>query len=172
MALVIKSVRVEELDQLRQLSIATFKETFEDQNIPSDMELYLENKMSANQIKTELLNHDCSFYFAYNQGHIIGYLKLNFNDAQSETVLDGTAFEIERIYLLKAHQRKGFGKELFQLAVGLGKEKNYSKLWLGVWEHNYPARLFYKKLGLVPFTQHTFLLGKDKQTDLLMQLEI
>ena len=172
MELFIKAVTVHELEQLREVSIATFKETFADQNTPSDMELYLEQRMNVDQIKKELLNPNCAFYFAYHQKHLIGYLKLNFNTAQSENVLEGKAFEIERIYLLKAHKRKGFGNELFQLAVRLGKEKNYTKLWLGVWEHNHTARLFYKKLGLVPLTQHTFLLGRDKQTDLLLQLEI
>lgn len=172
MKLDIKAVTVQELEQLREVSIATFKETFASQNTPSNMELYLKQRMNLDQIRKELRNPNCSFYFAYHQKHLIGYLKLNFNSAQSEDVLEGKAFEIERIYLFKAHQGKGFGKELFQAAVKLGKEKKYTKLWLGVWEHNQLARSFYKKLGLVEFTQHDFLLGRDRQTDLLMQLEI
>ena len=76
MELFIKAVTVHELEQLREVSIATFKETFADQNTPSDMELYLEQRMNVDQIKKELLNLNCAFYFAYHQKHLIQ--NLNF----------------------------------------------------------------------------------------------
>jgi ribosomal protein S18 acetylase RimI-like enzyme len=87
------------------------------------------------------------------------------------TVLNNEAFEIERIYIKNEFQGNGFGSELFTLALRLGSEKGYKKLWLGVWEHNQKALAFYKRKGLVPFDQHLFQLGDDPQTDILMQLE-
>lgn len=101
-----------------------------------------------------------------------GYLKLNFDSAQTENVLNKQAFEIERIYLLKEYQNKGLGTELFEAAIQIGKEKGYRMLWLGVWEKNRSALQFYQKKGLVTFGSHCFQLGSDPQTDLLMSYDI
>lgn len=101
-----------------------------------------------------------------------GYLKLNFDNAQTENVLNNQAFEIERIYLLKEYQNKGLGTELFEAAIQIGKEKGYSTLWLGVWEKNRSALQFYQKKGLVTFGSHCFQLGSDTQTDFLMRYDI
>jgi ribosomal protein S18 acetylase RimI-like enzyme len=45
-------------------------------------------------------------------------------------------------------------------------------IWLGVWEENHRARKFYSKNGFVEFDKHSFILGNEVQTDLLMQLEM
>jgi len=42
-------------------------------------------------------------------------------------------------------------------------------VWLGVWEENPRAIKFYKKNGFVEFDKHTFVLGEDEQTDILMK---
>ena len=44
-----------------------------------------------------------------------------------------------------------------------------SYVWLGVWEQNPRAIRFYEKNGFVPFDTHVFILGEDKQTDILMK---
>ena len=85
-------------------------------------------------------------------------------------MLENKGFEIERFYLLKSFQGKGFGKKLFQKTIDIGKSKGYKKLWLGVWENNKSAIKFYKKLNLKIFDKHTFILGNDIQTDFLMKL--
>ena len=97
----LKKIDVSQLHDLRDISILTFKETFEDQNTPENMQWYFENTMNIDHIQEELLNPDSSFYFAYNQNQTIGYLKLNFNNAQTENVLKNNGFEIERIYIKK-----------------------------------------------------------------------
>ena len=45
-------------------------------------------------------------------------------------------------------------------------------LWLGVWEHNPRALAFYGKFGFTCVGEHTFVLGTDKQRDLIMQFEV
>jgi ribosomal protein S18 acetylase RimI-like enzyme len=49
------------------------------------------------------------------------------------------------------------------------KQFNKSYVWLGVWEENERALNFYKKNGFVEFDKHIFILGEDKQTDLMMK---
>lgn len=165
-------VSVKDVKLLQKLSVQTFIETFGAQNTEADMQEYLNNQMSTSQLKKELEQAHSNFYFAYYKDRLAGYLKLNFESAQRETVGTGTAFEVERIYLLKDFQRQGLGKVLFEKAVALGKEKGYRKLWLGVWEHNTPALAFYKKLGLTVFDKHAFVLGSDSQTDLMLELNL
>jgi len=165
-------VSIDDVKLLQKLSIQTFIETFGAQNTEADMQEYLNNQMSTSQLKKELEHAHSNFYFAYHKDRLAGYLKLNFESAQRETVGTGTAFEVERIYLLNDFQRQGLGKVLFEKAVALGKEKGYRKLWLGVWEHNSLALAFYKKLGLTVFDKHTFVLGSDSQTDLMLELDL
>jgi ribosomal protein S18 acetylase RimI-like enzyme len=165
-------VSIDDVKLLQKLSIQTFIETFGAQNTEADMQEYLNNQMSTSQLKKELEHDHSNFYFAYYKDRLAGYLKLNFESAQRETVGTGTAFEVERIYLLNDFQRQGLGKLLFEKAVALGKEKGYRKLWLGVWEHNSLALAFYKKLGLTVFDKHTFVLGSDSQTDLMLELDL
>ena len=165
-------VSVKDVKLLQKLSVQTFIETFGAQNTEADMQEYLNNQMSTSQLKKELEHAHSNFYFAYYKDRLAGYLKLNFESAQRETVVTGTAFEVERIYLLKDFQRQGLGKVLFKKAVALGKEKGYQKLWLGVWEHNTPALAFYKRLGLTVFDKHTFVLGSDSQADLMLGLDL
>ena len=46
------------------------------------------------------------------------------------------------------------------------------KIWLGVWEYNKNAIEFYKHMGFKIFSKHSFLLGDDNQTDLLLKIDI
>ncbi len=45
-------------------------------------------------------------------------------------------------------------------------------MWLGVWEYNPRAQRFYERNGFRQVGKHTFQLGSDPQTDLLMQKEL
>ncbi|MEM9391391.1 MAG: GNAT family N-acetyltransferase, partial [Bacteroidota bacterium] len=50
-----------------------------------------------------------------------------------------------------------------------GLNKGLGYIWLGVWEYNTDAIRFYERLGFTPFGQHSFILGSDHQTDILMK---
>lgn len=167
----IKKINIDDLETLRNLSIQTFKETFEEVNTEEDMQKYLDENLSIEKLKTELENVNSEFYFAENNGEILGYLKLNFKDAQTEK-LEENHFEIERIYVLKTFLGQKIGQILFDKAIEIGREKNLEYVWLGVWEENKRAIRFYEKNGFEIFGKHDFVLGEDVQTDLLMKLNL
>lgn len=100
-----------------------------------------------------------------------GYMKLNFGDAQVEDMGPGT-MEVQRLYIRKAFKGCGFGTQLMNLALDTARERNLRKVWLGVWEHNEPAKRFYAGKGFVRVGQHAFWQGDDKQTDYLMAREV
>ena len=167
----IRKINIDDLEALRNLSIQTFKETFEEVNTEEDMQKYLDENLSIEKLKSELENPNSEFYFAENNDEILGYLKLNFKDAQTEK-LEENHFEIERIYVLKAFLGQKIGQILFDKAIEIGREKNLEYVWLGVWEENHRAIRFYGKNGFEIFGKHDFVLGEDVQTDLLMKMKI
>ena len=167
----IRKINIDDLETLRDLSIQTFKETFEEVNTEEDMQKYLDENLSIEKLKSELENPNSEFYFAENNNEILGYLKLNFKDAQTEK-LEENHFEIERIYVLKAFLGQKIGQILFNKAIEIGREKNLEYVWLGVWEENQRAIRFYEKNGFEIFGKHDFVLGEDVQTDLLMKMKI
>lgn len=167
----IRKLNINDLEALRDLSIQTFKETFEEVNTEEDMQKYLDENLSIEKLKSELENPNSEFYFAENNDEILGYLKLNFKDAQTEK-LEENHFEIERIYVLKAFLGQKIGQILFDKAIEIGREKNLEYVWLGVWEENHRAIKFYEKNGFEIFGKHDFVLGEDVQTDLLMKMKI
>ncbi len=114
------------------------------------------------------LNHpNSAFYLAKIEGETVGYLKLNVGDVQNEP-MGVTYLEIERVYVDSAYLGQGIGKQLLAKAYEIAQALGKSTVWLGVWEHNEKAILFYKKQGFDFFGKHDFLLGTDPQTDLLM----
>lgn len=109
----ITRVTLKEIQNLQKVSRQTFYETFADQNTTEDMHKYLNQNFSETRLKKELTDPCSVFYFARLGEKVIAYLKLNFGASQTEIKSDN-ALEIERIYVLKAHQRKGAGQLLYE----------------------------------------------------------
>lgn len=162
-----KKCTVEDLQALQEISIETFNATFKDQNSPENMTSYLERAFNLEQLENELSTISSEFYFVYFNNEVAGYLKININDAQSEEMCHDS-LEIERIYIKNKFQRHGLGKVLFNKALEVAKEHNKKKIWLGVWEKNENAISFYKKMGFIKIGTHSFFMGDEEQTDLIM----
>ena len=168
----IRQLTLADLDQLQSISRTTFHETFAADNSEADMAHYLEHNLSASRLAQELVNPESRFYFAEDDdGNALGYLKTNTGAAQSEPQ-DPQALEIERIYVLSAHHGQGVGTALYRQARHDAEQQGAPYLWLGVWEHNRSALQFYQKHGFTAFASHTFTLGSDAQTDILMKLDL
>ena len=165
----ISKVTTNEVDLLRNISAQTFTETFAHQNSESDLQKYISEKLSTEQLSKELNSKDSSFYFLKLNPHIIGYLKLNAGEAQTERQ-SGNTLEIERIYISNKFHGKGFGELLLKQAINTAKQYQAHYIWLGVWEENFKAISFYKKNGFSQFDTHTFKLGNDVQLDIMMKL--
>lgn len=102
---------------------------------------------------------------------VLGFLKINFGNAQTEQKCENS-LEIQRIYVLKTAKGRGIGSSFMSLAQEIAREKNLSCIWLGVWEHNEKAKEFYAKKGFYKFGEHIFTLGSDQQIDFLMKKEL
>ena len=167
----ITKIDLNEIEQLQIIGKETFFETFAEGNSEENMKKYLEESFTNELLKTELTNPNSEFYFARMDNNVIGYLKINFGNAQTE-LKNNKTIEIERIYVLKEFHGKNAGQVLFEKAFEIAKQLNADYLWLGVWEENPRAINFYKKNGFVEFDKHVFKLGDDEQTDIMMKLQI
>ncbi len=169
--IVITKATINDLDQLQKIGRQTFFETFSTGNTEENMTKYLNEGFSIDKLTTELNDKNAEFYFATLNDNIIGYLKLNIGQSQTE-LQDDKGLEIERIYVLKDFHGKSVGQLLYVKAIQIARQKNADYIWLGVWEENPRAINFYKKNGFVEFDKHIFKLGNDEQTDILMKLKL
>lgn len=163
----IRKASAEDLFTLRKISIETFRDTFEQQNKPENLNAYMEQAFDEQKLEKELA-HPCStFYFAEEEGEAAGFLKLNVGGAQSEPMGD-EALEIERLYIRPAFKRRGLGRRLIGLALQTAQAEGKRKIWLGVWEKNKAALAFYEQLGFVRAGEHSFYMGDEEQIDWIL----
>ncbi|MBC9796017.1 GNAT family N-acetyltransferase [Sinomicrobium weinanense] len=167
----VRKVTLRNIEELQNIGKQTFAETFSSGNSEEDMKAYLDNSFSMEKLQTELSDKNSEFYFAVLGDNVIGYLKINVGQSQTE-VKDKNALEIERIYVLKEFHGKKVGQLLYEKAMEISRQKGVDYVWLGVWEENPRAIRFYKKNGFVEFDKHIFKLGDDEQTDIMMKLQV
>ena len=167
----IKKATIADIEIIQKISTETFSETFSKVNTQENMANYIQENFNREQMASEINNPESEFYLALLDNEIIGYMKLNFGEAQTEKQ-EGNNLEIHRIYVLQAFHGKRIGQLLLDETIKIAKEMAVHSVWLGVWEENHRALQFYSKNGFVEFDQHIFILGDDVQTDLLMQLKI
>lgn len=167
-SITIRPATLADANILLQLSRKTFFDAFLHLNNKADVEAYAKTAFTIQNFDRELGNPNSKFLFAVVDGVIAGYLKLNFGDAQTE-LQDPEAVEVERIYVLADYQGRQIGKQLIDFAIQTAIDKQLKYVWLGVWEHNAGAIKFYESKGFKEFGSHPFMLGNDKQTDILMK---
>lgn len=164
----IDQVKLNDVVQLQNISRQTFSDAFSAVNTEENMVKYLEESFSVDKLTAELSNKLSQFYFAVLDGEVIGYIKLNVGQAQTD-VKDNDALEIERIYVSQAFHGKQVGQLLYNKAIQIARQAGANYVWLGVWEKNSRAISFYKKNGFMEFDKHIFMLGTDEQIDIMMK---
>ncbi|WP_069658764.1 GNAT family N-acetyltransferase [Arcticibacter eurypsychrophilus] len=167
----IKKATLNDIEALQQIGVQTFSETFSVHNTADDMTNYLKESFSLNKLNAELSEAASQFYFATLNEEVIGYLKLNTGNLQTE-LQDNQAVEIERIYVLQTYHAKKIGQLLYDKAMQISQNTDADYVWLGVWEKKPRAISFYKKNGFVAFGKHNFKLGDDEQTDIMMKRKL
>ena len=153
---------------LAELGAETFGDTFATQNTTVDMASYLAASFSPAIQAEELADPRVSYLLAEVEGEAVGFAKLM--ESQPEAAIHGPRpYELVRIYARKAWIGRGVGAFLMQACLDEAARLEFETLWLGVWEHNPRARAFYRRWGFIEVGSHAFTLGKDVQTDILME---
>ncbi len=163
----------EDAERLTDLAYTTFWDAFHDhpKNAPHDLAAYMQKAFSVEQIRSELEDPNSLFLVAEFDGELAGYARLIFESTEPD-IIGEWPVELSRLYSHQKFLGKGVGQGLMDACFSRAKEAGRDVIWLGVWEYNPRAQRFYEKNGFRHVGRHTFLLGSDPQTDLLMQKEM
>ena len=167
----IRKVEIADVEVLAKIAKQTFRETFAQGNTEEQLQEYFEEAYNLRVLSTELEDPDSETYFIMHEEEIAGFLKVNWGNAQTERELEN-AFEIQRLYVLQTYQGFGLGKQLFEFALEHAEKNGFSWAWLGVWEHNTKAQVFYNRYGFEKFSQHRFMVGQKVDTDWLLKKKL
>ena len=167
----IRTIGIDDVVALQKIARETFSEMFADYNSAENLKKYLDEKFTVTKLSEELNHPHSTFYFAQIGEEVVGYLKTNTREAQTE-LKDLNAFEIQRIYVLQAYHGKRVGQLLIEKALEEARKTTCNYVWLGVWEENHRAIRFYSKNGFIKFDTHIFKMGDEEQMDWLMKFEL
>jgi ribosomal protein S18 acetylase RimI-like enzyme len=158
---------------LTDLAYTTFWDAFahHPKNAPDDLAYYMRQAFSIEQISEELIDPKSLFLIAEIAGEPAGYAKLIFESSEPDIIAEWPV-ELSRLYSHQKFLGQGVGQALMDACFERAKVAGRDVMWLGVWEYNPRAQRFYEKNGFRFVGKHTFLLGSDPQTDLLMQKEM
>ena len=171
--ILIRQAVPEDAKVLTDLAYTTFWDAFahHPKNAPDDLNYYMRQAFSLEQIASELANAKNIFLIGELENEAAGYAKIIIDNIEPGITAERPV-ELNRLY---SHQRflgQGVGQTLMEACFDRARQEDRDVMWLGVWEYNPRAQRFYEKNGFRVVGSHTFLLGDDPQTDLLMQRSI
>lgn len=171
--LTIRQATVEDARVLTDLAYTTFWDAFahHPKNAPDDLNHYMRQAFNREQIATEVSDTKNIFLIAEFDGEAAGYSKIVIDNIEPGITAERPV-ELSRLYSHQKHLGQGVGQSLMDACVERARAEDRDVMWLGVWEYNPRAQRFYEKNGFRVVGSHVFLLGKDPQTDLLMQREL
>jgi diamine N-acetyltransferase len=165
---------------LSEFAERLFRETFEDTNEPEDMAAYLAEAFGIERQKAEIEDPSSIVRLAEDfadlaesdgvtptPAALAGYSHLSGGELPAS--VDGPMpLELKRFYIDRVWHGSGLAQVLMRATFDAALASGARTLWLGVWEHNPRAIAFYRKFGFAEAGSHDFMLGRDRQTDIIM----
>jgi diamine N-acetyltransferase len=171
--ILIRQATVDDAKLLTDLAYTTFWDAFahHPKNAPDDLNHYMRQAFNEEQIADELGDAKNIFLIAEIGDEAAGYSKIIIDHIEPGITAE-RPIELSRLYAHQKHLGQGVGQMLMDACFARARAEDCDVIWLGVWEYNPRAQRFYEKNGFRVVGSHVFQLGKDSQTDLLMQCEI
>jgi ribosomal protein S18 acetylase RimI-like enzyme len=165
----IRPAAFEDVAALAELSARTFRDTFIEQNDSAQIEAHIAKTFTPQALGDEFQDPANTFLIAAvdPNDELIGYAKLRDSQAPA-SVLGPKPIELGRIYVGRESMGSGVGAALMQACLDEAEQRGYETIWLGVWEANPRAIVFYDRWNFTTVGSHIFMLGSEKQTDLIM----
>jgi diamine N-acetyltransferase len=163
----IRRAQPEDAAALAAFAARTFRETFDADNTPENMALYLKANYGPERQATEIRDAAVITLLAEDGRRLAGYAQLREGPAP-DCVPGAAPIEIRRFYVDRAWQGRGVAQSLMMASLESAVERGGRTVWLAVWERNLRAQAFYRKCGFEERGAQDFLLGRDRQTDRVM----
>lgn len=162
--LVIRVASADDAAQLTAFGRRVFAATFAADNDADDLQAYLDTAYTAAAQAAEIADAATTTLLACQDDRLMAFAQLRAVPPPA-CVDDPSAVEIWRFYVDPEWHGRGVAARLMQAVVDALTQRGASTAWLGVWERNPRAQAFYRKHGFTAVGAHTFMLGRDEQTD-------
>jgi diamine N-acetyltransferase len=149
----------EDFSIVKNILLTTWKNTYT--FIPEeDILTHFEKHYSEDRL-IEILNDPFSKGIIAEVNSVpAGWLKL-FEDHINKK------FFVSSLYVLPEFQGFGIGKKLLNEAYRIAKEKQFSKVWLGVMKQNEKSLEWYQNLGFIFNVEEPFQMGRTEVMHLI-----
>ena len=161
---------------LARAAATFFADTFGPDNRPQDMDAYLASAFSEERQRADLADPATRVLLAVGGDDILaGYVHLRLGATPASAPLPERAhrpIEIARLYADRRWHGRGLGGSLMRASLETARAWGAAVVWLGVWERNARAIAFYQKHGFRVIGEQAFMLGADRQRDLVMATDV
>lgn len=158
-------------EPLASLAEATFRDAFGGENTAEDLGLHCAANFAPALQRREILSPAMRTLVGESDGRLEAYGQLRFGPAP-EGLVAAHPVEILRFYVRRPWHGTGAARELMAALLAEARSQGADRVWLGVWERNPRAIAFYAKSGFRPVGEHEFLLGRDRQRDLILARDL
>lgn len=155
-----------DIGTIQQIAGLAFPPTFEP-IIGKEQVAYMMQWMYSTESLERQMAGGHTYQLGFEGGRPVGYASLERQG--------GRLFHLQKLYVVPAEQRKGFGKALFEAALALARELagGPCTMELNVNRHNLGAIEFYKRRGMRVARQGDFEIGSGYyMNDYIMALEL
>jgi len=165
--MIIRIAEAADAAALARLAEATFRSTFEATNSVEDMALYCRRHFGEALQAAEIADPAMLSLLCEEAGRLIAFAQLRWHAAPA-CVAAVHPGEIQRFYVRDDWQGRGLAQQLMQACIAALGRHGTDVVWLGVWERNSRAIAFYRKFGFIEVGEHVFVLGNDRQRDIIL----
>jgi diamine N-acetyltransferase len=157
--------------RLAAIAERTFREAFAADNAGTDIDLYCAQYFRPELQRGEISDPMLITLLAEAAGELIGFAQLRLKHAVSCIHFEQPA-ELNRLYVASEWHGRGAAHDLMRAVFEEAGRALSDCIWLGVWERNARAIAFYRKFQFRIVGDHSFMLGRDRQRDLILVAEV
>ena len=163
----LRQAHPDDSEALAHLAEHTFRETFATENNLTDMECYCSKNFGTEIQRQEILDANCVTILAEVEDQLVGFARVRLHVPKACVAAERPS-ELHRLYVEKEWHGRGVAHKLMSKILSTALDSGADRIWLGVWEHNPRAIVFYNKYGFRTVGEHIFQFGSDPQRDLVI----
>lgn len=163
-AFTIRFAQTSDAEALSDFAARLFRATYSSDTAAADLEDYVQNNFNADVQAAEIADPEAATFLATAGDTIIGYAHMTRSKHRPA--------RLNRIYIEAGWRGSGLANVLLDAVIEESKQNGVKQLGLTVFERNLRAMAFYRRAGFVPTGRTTFMVGEDRQIDVLMELNL
>jgi len=152
---------------LAEAASVLFLEAYEGLIPAHEMAVYVAENYNETRQQSELADPAMAALIVEHNNRVVGFAQLHQNQGPAGEC--DAEVELRRIYMAKEWYGTGLAQQLIKEVAITARSFSARAIWLAVWDENFRAISFYKKIGFRPVGVFEFRLGSLVQNDIVMQ---